>query len=201
MGSQLLFMPLRDGSGVAQLVFSDPKLITQAQQLRQESVVCVEGTVRLRPQDNINPHMATGKVEVVIDQIHLLNAAPERLPFLPLDKAVQQASDELRGRYRYLDLRRPEMQRNIRKRSAVAQTVRSVLNDEGTDFSCSLNIIGAYHAGFVEIETPLLFKSTPEGAREFLVPSRKSPGAFYALPQSPQQVRRLHMSSMIKCKL
>src|SRR5437867_3174442 len=177
----LIFIDVRDREGRTQSLFdpSDlPKdLFEQAAALRSECVVLITGKVRPRPAGTTNPQIATGEVEVVASALGLLNFA-EVLPF-PLDdpEVASKVSEELRLKYRYLDLRRPEMTRHLRLRSKVATATRVFMEEQG----------------FLEIETPTLFKSTPEGAREFIVPSRVHPGLFYALPQSPQQFKQILM--------
>lgn len=177
----LIFIDIRDREGRTQTVF-DPsnlpgELFERASTLRSESVVSVTGKVRQRPEGTNNPKIATGEVEIVAEALELLNQA-EVLPF-PVDdpETASKVNEELRLKYRYLDLRRPEMARNLRLRSKAATTTRVFLDEQG----------------FLEVETPILFKSTPEGAREFLVPSRVHPGEFYALPQSPQQFKQILM--------
>ncbi len=173
----LVFIDLRDRWGLTQIV-ADPAHAAQAhataQTLRSEYVVQVRGTVRLRPEGLANPHMDTGEIEVLADEVRVLN--PAKTPPFPIsdDSPVDEA---LRLRYRYLDLRRPRMQRNMILRHRFVKYIRDYLSERG----------------FVEIETPILFKSTPEGARDYLVPSRIHPGRFYALPQSPQQLKQLLM--------
>src|SRR6266853_3634517 len=177
----LIFIDVRDREGRTQSVFdpSDlPKdLFEQAAGLRSECVVSVTGNVRQRPPGTNNPKIATGEVELAATTLEVLNYA-EVLPF-PVDdpEVASKVNEELRLQYRYLDLRRPEMARNIRLRSKVAIATRVFMEEQG----------------FLEVETPLLFKSTPEGAREFLVPNRRDPGTFYALPQSPQQFKQILM--------
>jgi aspartyl-tRNA synthetase len=177
----LIFIDVRDREGRTQTVFdpSDlPKdIFDLASSLRSESVVQVTGKVRQRPAGTNNAKIPTGEVEVMVTGLELLNLA-EPLPFQIDDPEVaSKVNEEMRLQYRYLDLRRPEMARNLRLRSKVATATRVFLDGEG----------------FLEVETPLLFKSTPEGAREFLVPSRIHPGQFYALPQSPQQFKQILM--------
>ncbi|KAG2227728.1 hypothetical protein INT45_004770 [Circinella minor] len=180
MSQDLIFIPLRDASGTTQLVFrsGSPELRAEIQRLTPESVVCAEGIVMKRPDGMSNKQQSTGAIEVELKKIYCLNPASSSLPFWPSQPATTLPNEEVRLRYRYLDLRRPELQKNIRLRSVVINTVRQHLIDNG----------------FTEIETPTLFKSTPEGAREFIVPTRK-PGAFYALPQSPQQHKQMLMAA------
>src|SRR6476619_5067856 len=179
----LIFIDVRDREGRTQTVFdpSDlPKdLFEQAAALRSECVISVTGKVRPRPAGTNNPKILTGGIEIAVATLQVLNIA-EVLPF-PVDdpEVASKVNEELRLKYRYLDLRRPEMARNLRLRSKVATATRVFLDEQG----------------FLEVETPILFKSTPEGAREFLVPSRVHPGMFYALPQSPQQLKQLLMVS------
>jgi len=173
----LVFVDLRDRYGVTQVVFNpetDAALHARAHDLRAEYVVRIRGTVRPRPPETENPDLPTGGVEVVGSGLDVLNAA--RTPAIPMDDAVD-AGEAVRLTYRYLDLRRPAMQRNLLLRHAVVRCVRGYLEDRG----------------FAEVETPVLTKSTPEGARDYLVPSRTSPGAFFALPQSPQLFKQLLM--------
>ncbi|MGA2853717.1 MAG: aspartate--tRNA ligase [Verrucomicrobiota bacterium] len=177
----LIFIDVRDREGRTQTVF-DPsdlpkELFERAAALRSECVVSVTGKVRQRPEGTNNPKIPTGEVEVMVKELEVLNVA-DVLPF-PVDdpEAASKVNEELRLKYRYLDLRRPEMARNLRLRSKVATATRVFMDEQG----------------FLEVETPTLFKSTPEGAREFLVPSRVNPGLFYALPQSPQQFKQILM--------
>ncbi len=182
----VLFIDLRDREGRTQTVLdpSDlPKdLFEQAAKLHSESVITINGKVRVRPNGTENTKIPTGQVEVLVKELIILNHA-EILPF-PVDdpEIASKVNEELRLKYRYLDLRRPEMTRNLRLRSKVAIATRSFMDDQG----------------FLEVETPTLFKSTPEGAREFLVPNRRDPGTFYALPQSPQQFKQILMVSGIE---
>ena len=177
----LIFIDIRDREGRTQTVFdpSDmaPELFQQAGLLRGECVVSVTGKVRARPAGTANPKIATGEIEIAAAALEVLNMA-DVLPF-PVDdpEVARTVNEELRLQYRYLDLRRPEMARNLRLRSKVASATRVYFDERG----------------FLEVETPTLFKSTPEGAREFLVPSRAQPGKFYALPQSPQQFKQILM--------
>ncbi|NBV20889.1 MAG: aspartate--tRNA ligase [Proteobacteria bacterium] len=182
----VLFIDLRDREGRTQTVF-DPQDLSKevfdtATHLHAESVIEVVGKVRARPAGTNNDKIATGQVEVLVKQLTVLNHA-EVLPF-PVDdpEVANKVNEELRLQYRYLDLRRPEMARNLRVRSKVATATRVFMDEQG----------------FLEVETPTLFKSTPEGAREFLVPNRREPGTFYALPQSPQQFKQILMVSGIE---
>jgi aspartyl-tRNA synthetase len=173
----VLFIHLRDRDGVTQIVFhadGDPAVHAKAEMLAAEYVVAVEGPVSLRSQDTVNPAIPTGEVEVVADKIWILNES--RTPPFPMEETVD-VKEDARLKYRYVDLRRPHMQRNIILRSKIAFAVRSSLIAQG----------------FLEIETPFMTRSTPEGARDYLVPSRVNPGTFYALPQSPQIFKQLLM--------
>ena len=163
------FVDLRDASGVAQIVVRDED---QFHQLRNEYVLQVTGTVSRRPEGNENPNLPSGEVEVMVDELTVLNTAAP-LPF-QIDEHVE-VGEEARLRYRYLDLRRPEPARIMRLRSEVNRVARTLLHDRG----------------FMEVETPTLTRSTPEGARDFLVPARLAPGSWYALPQSPQLFKQL----------
>ena len=165
------FLDLRDASGVVQVVVRDPEM---AHPLRHEYCVKITGAVALRPQGNENPDLATGAIEVMADEVEVLSAAAP-LPF-PIDEHVE-VGEEARLRHRYLDLRRPAPGAALRLRSRVNRIAREVL----------------YNQDFVEIETPTLTRSTPEGARDFLVPARLQPGSWYALPQSPQLFKQLLM--------
>ncbi len=182
----VIFIDIRDREGRTQTVFDPSSLPREifegAAALRAECVVSVAGKVRLRPTGTNNPKIPTGEIEVLAEGFELLNQA-EVLPF-PVDdpEAAGKVNEELRLKHRYLDLRRPEMLHHLRLRSQVAAATRRFLDDQG----------------FLEVETPLLFKSTPEGAREFLVPNRREPGTFYALPQSPQQFKQILMVSGIE---
>jgi len=177
----VIFIDIRDREGRTQTVF-DPsdvaaELFAVAEILRSESVVSVHGKVRRRPEGTRNEKIETGEVEIVVGELNVHNHA-EVLPF-PVDdpEAAAKVHEELRLLYRYLDMRRPEVIRNLKLRCRVASATRSYMEERG----------------FLELETPTLFKSTPEGAREFLVPSRLHPGQFYALPQSPQQFKQICM--------
>ena len=182
----VIFIDVRDREGRTQTVF-DPsdmpkELFEQAANLRSECVITATGKVRKRPEGTNNSKIPTGEVEIAVTHLELLNHA-EVLPF-PVDdpELAAKVNEELRLQYRYLDLRRPEMIRNLRVRSKVATATRNYFDEQG----------------FLEVETPTLFKSTPEGAREFLVPSRQHPGSFYALPQSPQQFKQILMASGVE---
>jgi aspartyl-tRNA synthetase len=171
------FVDLRDREGLVQLVFhpeDEPEAHATAQDLRSESVIRVTGEVRRRPEGTLNPELDTGEIEVAVETLELLVDA-ETPPF-PIEDRIE-ASEELRLRYRYLDLRRPEMTRILGLRHQVNRIIRDEMEGRG----------------FLEVETPLLTRSTPEGARDFLVPSRIWQGSFYALPQSPQQLKQLLM--------
>ncbi len=177
----LIFIDIRDREGRTQTVFdpSDltPEQFTQAASLRSECVVSLTGKVRHRPDGTNNSKIPTGEIEVGITAFEVLNMA-EVLPFQIDDpEAAAKVAEDTRLQYRYLDLRRPEMARNLKVRSKVAIATRSFMDEQG----------------FLEVETPTLFKSTPEGAREFLVPNRREAGTFYALPQSPQQFKQILM--------
>ncbi len=175
----LIFIDLRDIEGIVQLVFSqefNPEALKVAEQLRSEYVIEVKGKVVARGEKAINPNMRTGKVEVEVSDIEILNKA-KTTPFDIADDI--NASDDLRLQYRYLDLRRPEMQKALMIRNRITQTVHSYLDENH----------------FLDIETPYLTRSTPEGARDYLVPSRVYPGHFYALPQSPQLFKQLLMGA------
>ncbi len=172
----LTFIDLRDRYGRTQIVVEEPQLVEKARELGLEYVIKVKGTVRKRPEKDINPEHPTGYIEVVAKEIEVLNES-KPLPFLPEDDI--NASEETRLRWRFLDLRRPVMQKNLIIRSRAMNITRNYLHERG----------------FVEVETPFLTKSTPEGARDFIVPSRLNPGKFYALPQSPQLYKQTLMVS------
>jgi aspartyl-tRNA synthetase len=175
----LIFLDLRDRSGIAQIVLDKeltPEGHAKGEQVRPEYVVAAVGKVRLRDADAINPKMPTGEIEIEATELLVLNDT-RLAPFSPSEEAIQ--NEEVRLKYRYVDLRRPEMQRNFRLRHDITLAIRESLNKQG----------------FLEIETPILTKSTPEGARDFLVPSRVHPGEFYALPQSPQIFKQILMIS------
>ncbi len=173
----VIFIDLRDRWGLTQIVFNpevDTEAHAKAHQLRSEWVLAVRGRVVARPGDMANPKLATGEIEVMVNELRVLNSS-ETPPF-PLDEDIE-ISDNLRLQYRYLDLRRPEMTANMVMRHRAVQAVRTYLNGHG----------------FLDIETPMLTRSTPEGARDYLVPSRVNAGKFYALPQSPQLFKQLLM--------
>ncbi|MFR9064335.1 MAG: aspartate--tRNA ligase, partial [[Clostridium] scindens] len=175
----LVFIDVRDRSGIIQVVFeegsTDAALIEKAARLRSEYVIAIAGTVSKR-SGAVNENLATGEIEVIPTELRILSEA-ETPPF-PIEEN-SKTKEELRLKYRYLDLRRPDLQRNLLLRSRVATLTRQFLSEEG----------------FLEIETPILGKSTPEGARDYLVPSRVHPGQFYGLPQSPQLFKQLLMCS------
>jgi aspartyl-tRNA synthetase len=175
----LIFLDLRDRSGITQVVVTaegGAGVHDKATAVRSEFVVAVIGNVKLRDAGTINKNLPTGEIEVVADELRLLNDC-KPLPFTPADTVL--ANEEVRLKYRYVDLRRPEMQRNIQLRHNVSIAIREYLNSQG----------------FFEIETPFMTRSTPEGARDYLVPSRVYPGEFYALPQSPQLFKQILMIS------
>ncbi|TLY17431.1 MAG: aspartate--tRNA ligase [Nitrospirae bacterium] len=175
----VIFIDLRDRFGITQIVFNqelNAAAHKRAHELRSECVVSVTGKVMLRPEGSANPDLKTGEIEVMAQAVEILNDA-QTPPFVIEDEA--DVTEALRLKYRYLDLRRPKMQRLLQLRHEVTQQVRSFLNAQG----------------FLEIETPMLTKSTPEGARDYLVPSRVNPGSFYALPQSPQLFKQILMVS------
>ena len=163
----LIFVDLRDRSGMVQVVFSSEmhqEVFTKAESIRSEFVLAVKGVVKTRAVETVNPKMATGEIEVYCNELRILNKA-KTPPFYIQDGI--DVDEMLRLKYRYLDLRRPEMQRNLMLRHRVTKVMRDFLDKQG----------------FVEIETPMLTKSTPEGARDYLVPSRSNPGKFFALTQ------------------
>jgi aspartyl-tRNA synthetase len=173
----LIFIDLRDSSGLVQIV-SDPEHSLEAHQemekVRIEWVIQVEGKVRRRPEGMVNPRLKTGEVEVEVHRVIVLN--PAKTPPFTINKE-EEVDEQIRLKYRYLDLRRERMHNNLVLRHKVVKFIRDYLTERG----------------FIEVETPILFKSTPEGARDYLVPSRVHPGEFYALPQSPQQLKQLLM--------
>src|ERR1700676_5506192 len=174
----VIFIHLRDRDGVTQLVFneSNAELHKKVELLGSEYVIAVEGLVEGRSADTVNPTIPTGQVELAVEKLWILNES--RTPPFPMEEEVD-VKEEARLKYRYVDLRRPHMQRNIMLRSRVSFAVREFL----------------YGQGFLEIETPFMTRSTPEGARDYLVPSRVQLGSFYALPQSPQIFKQLLMVS------
>ncbi len=174
----VIFIDLRDREGLVQVVYDPdlPEVFSAAEHVRNEFVLRVKGRVRARPEGTVNPEMPTGEVEVLGLELEVLNKADT--PPFQLDEH-EKASEEIRLRYRYIDLRRPEMQEKIRIRARTTQLLRRFLDDRG----------------FLDIETPMLTKATPEGARDYLVPSRTHPGEFFALPQSPQLFKQLLMMS------
>ena len=175
----VIFVDLRDREGLTQVVFHedvDAAVHQRAEEVRPEYVIAVQGTVAPRGPAAVNPNLATGEIEVVASHVWILNES--RTPPFPMEEQVDVAED-VRLKYRYVDLRRPHMQRNIMLRSRAAFSVRECLTSQG----------------FLEIETPFMTRSTPEGARDYLVPSRVQPGSFYALPQSPQIFKQLLMVS------
>ena len=175
----IIFVDLRDRSGILQIIFEEDTVgnegFEKAYRLRSEFVIAVEGIVEAR-EGAVNENLATGKIEVKAQSIRIL-AEAETPPF-PIEED-SKTKEELRLKHRYLDLRRPDLQRNIMLRSKIASEIRAFMAKEG----------------FIEIETPMLGKATPEGAREYVVPSRVHPGSFYALPQSPQLFKQLLMVS------
>ncbi len=176
---QIIFVDLRDRTGVTQVVFNHERSASvhqKAEALRNEFVIAAIGTVKRRDADTINPNIPTGEVELVVEELRILNVS-KPLPFLPSDTVL--ANEEMRLKYRYIDLRRDAMQFNIELRHKVALAIRDSLASQG----------------FFEIETPFMTRSTPEGARDYLVPSRVQPGMFYALPQSPQLFKQILMIS------
>lgn len=177
---QLLFIALRDRTGIVQIVVdgntAEKVLFEKAETVRSEFVLAVKGKVSARTEQNINENMKTGKIEIIAEEFRILSES-EVLPFQIEDSVT--VKDDLRLKHRYLDLRRPSQLKNIMLRHKVVQVIHSFLDEEG----------------FLEIETPILGKSTPEGARDYLVPSRVHPGNFYGLPQSPQLYKQLLMVS------
>ena len=175
----VIFVDLRDREGITQVVFNpsvDQDVHTKAHSIRNEYVLAVRGKVDPRPDGMVNPNLHTGEIEVLVSELKILNAA-QTPPFLVEDNI--DVSENIRLKYRHLDLRRPQMQRNLLLRHKAGASVRNYLNGQG----------------FLDLETPFLTRSTPEGARDYLVPSRVNPGQFYALPQSPQIFKQLFMIS------
>ncbi|NER22467.1 MAG: aspartate--tRNA ligase [Symploca sp. SIO1B1] len=179
----VIFLDVRDKSGIIQIV-SDPQRTpdsyADAEALRNEYVVSIKGRVTERPAESLNPKLPTGKVEIYAEEITLLNGVRKQLPFQVSTADTEDVREDLRLKYRYLDLRRDRLSKNLQLRHQVTKAMRRFLEDE---------------QGFIEIETPVLTRSTPEGARDYLVPSRVNPGQWYALPQSPQLFKQLLMVS------
>ena len=174
----VIFLDIRDRTGIVQVVY-DPDTqdsFATADRVRNEYVLCAVGRVRPRPEGTVNPDMATGEIEVLGAQLEILNAA--QTPPFQLDE-YSEAGEDVRLKFRYMDLRRPEMQARMRLRASITSSIRQYLEREG----------------FWDIETPTLSRATPEGARDYLVPSRTHPGQFFALPQSPQVYKQLLMMS------
>src|SRR5438105_5124946 len=172
----VIFIDLRDREGLTQVVFrpeENAELAKEAHSLRYEDVIQVSGRVAARPPGTENPNLATGDIEIIPSELRILN----RADVLPFPSDAEPQNEDLRMTHRYFDLRRPRLARNLRMRHRIAKATRDYLDSQG----------------FVEVETPILSKSTPEGARDFLVPSRIAPGRFYALPQAPQQYKQLLM--------
>lgn len=176
----VIFIDLRDREGIVQVVVApeQKEAFAKAESVRAEYVVQVKGRVRKRPEGTVNTNLATGQVEVSVEALTILNPS-EPLPF-PIDE-YHEVGEETRLRYRYLDIRRPEMLERLKMRAKIARELRNYLDDHG----------------FIDVETPMLTRATPEGARDYLVPSRTKPGNFFALPQSPQQFKQLLMMSGI----
>ena len=177
---QITFIALRDRWGVTQLMFNpdhDAALHAKAKDLRSEYVIAVTGVVRKREARNINPEMATGEIEVLADALFILNTS--EVPPFPIENQIQDVGEELRLKHRYLDLRRSGLQQNLILRHRIGMAVRNYLDNHE----------------FLDLETPMLTRSTPEGARDYLVPSRVHKGSFFALPQSPQIFKQLFMIS------
>jgi aspartyl-tRNA synthetase len=173
----VIFVDLRDRDGITQVVFNPQVSKTvheKAQEIRSEYVLGIKGKVAARPEDMINPNMATGAIEILVEELRIFSRA--KTPVFLIEDRVE-ASENIRLQHRYLDLRRPQLKRNLLARHKATMAVRNYLD----------------HNGFIDIETPFLTKSTPEGARDYLVPSRVNPGQFYALPQSPQLFKQLLM--------
>jgi len=179
----VIFIDLRDRTGIIQIV-SDPQRTPEsykdAESVRSEYVVQIIGRVSLRPEESLNPKLPTGEIEVYADKIILLNSVGKQLPFQVSSAETETVKEELRLKYRYLDLRRDRMSKNLQLRHQTVKAIRRFLEDE---------------QNFIEVETPILTRSTPEGARDYLVPSRVNPGEWYALPQSPQLFKQLLMVS------
>lgn len=177
----VMFVDLRDRTGIVQLTL-DPNLFPNRSEIRNESCLSIQGEVRERAEGTKNPNMPTGEVEIVVTDYTVLGSS-KPLPFPVSDESqMQQVNEELRVKHRYLDLRRPSMYRRLAVRASAARRLRRYLDEQG----------------FLEVETPILTKSTPEGARDYLVPYRQEPGMWYALPQSPQQYKQMLMVSGIE---
>ncbi len=174
---KLIFLDVRDRWGTVQIVCNpkNAELLKEAERVRPEWVVSIKGIVKERPKGMVNPDIATGTIEIEAQELAVINEA--QTPPFSLDTDGYEIGEERRLQYRYLDLRRPRMQKNIWVRNAVASYMRQYLSEQD----------------FIEIDTPILTKTTPEGARDFLIPSRLQQGKFYALPQSPQQYKQLLM--------
>ena len=172
---KLIFIDLKDASGIMQIIFAGEDILKTASTLRPGDVVEIEGIVQKRPEKMFNKELESGEVEFSAKKLIILNSS-ETIPFDLISNGYE-VNEELRLKHRYLDLRRERMQKNIKERHKITQFIRNYLSDKG----------------FTEIETPLLTKSTPEGARDYVVPSRMQPGKFYALPQAPQQYKQLLM--------
>lgn len=177
----VIFVDLRDREGIVQVVINpeQKEAFAKAESLRSEFVIQVKGKVRKRPDGTVNPNLKTGEVEVATEELNILNRS-EPLPF-PIDDEYHEVGEETRLKYRYLDIRRPEMLERLRTRNRISHYLRTFLDSHG----------------FMDVETPVLTRATPEGARDYLVPSRTKPGNFFALPQSPQQFKQLLMMSGI----
>lgn len=177
----VIFIDLRDREGIVQVVVAPEQqsAFKSAEMVRSEYVVQVTGTVRRRPEGTVNPNLRTGEIEVAATHLTILNRA-EPLPF-PIDDEYHEVGEETRLRYRYLDIRRPEMLERLKTRAVISRYLRRYLDENG----------------FIDVETPVLTRATPEGARDYLVPSRTKPGSFFALPQSPQQFKQLLMMAGI----
>ena len=171
----IIFVDLRDREGITQVKF-DSALRDQATHLKDESVIGLKGKVELRPADMVNQNLPTGEIEVAAQELVVFNIS-DTPPFPLTDAGGDKVNEDLRLTYRYLDLRRPKMRKNLLTRHRATKSVRDYFDAQG----------------FIEVETPALFKSTPEGAREYLVPSRIHAGQFYALSQSPQQFKQILM--------
>ena len=178
---KIVFIDLRDRSGILQVVFvpDNPEIYEQAQKLRSEFVVSIVGQINARPQKMVNDKIATGTVELLATGLEILNEA--KTPPFEIDSS-QESGEEIRMKYRYLDIRRERLKNNLIMRHKIVKLVRDYYDN----------------LGFLEIETPALTKGTPEGAREFIVPARLWPGQFYVLPQSPQQFKQLLMVAGIE---